>query len=90
MMQRLRKTSGPAKAAISTKRKPSAARVADAASAAAPSPALALQQRLASGWNEATEADDGRRWAPRSTLMLAAGVSLLAWGALAWVAFSAL
>ena len=35
-------------------------------------------------------ADDDRRWSPRSTMLLAGGVSLAAWGALAWGVLSVL
>jgi hypothetical protein len=86
MMQPLRKPSAPAREVIFKTQKTSAARVADTASGMTPSPALALQDHLATNWNAAATVDEERRWAPRSTLLLAAGVSLVIWGAIAGAA----
>ena len=53
-----------------------------------PSPARVLQQRLIDDLNGEPD-DDGRRWAPRTTLLVASGLSLALWGAIA-VAIAAL
>jgi hypothetical protein len=45
------------------------------------SPVLPGVRRESSGFE-----DDGRRWAPRSGLLIAGGVSLVVWGALAFIA----
>jgi len=49
------------------------------------SPARVLQQRLVDHLNaEGVDLeDDGRRWAPRTTLLFCGGVSLALWGAIA-------
>ncbi len=49
------------------------------------SPARVLQQRLMDHLNaEGVDIDDdGRRWAPRTTLLFCGGVSLALWGAIA-------
>ena len=49
------------------------------------SPARVLQQRLVDHLNaEGVDIDDdGRRWAPRTTLLFCGGISLALWGAIA-------
>jgi hypothetical protein len=48
-----------------------------------PSPARALQQRLLEDLAAEAGDDDGRRWAPRTTLLFCGGISLALWGAIA-------
>ena len=61
----------------------SAARLAGPSDPAAPSPARLLQLKLDAGDLRQPVGDDGVRWAPRATLLLGGGVSLLLWGAIA-------
>jgi hypothetical protein len=58
------------------------ARIANEKDTGLESPARSLQQLLADDLN--ARVDDGRRWAPRSTLLLAGSVSLAIWGAVAF------
>jgi hypothetical protein len=59
--------------------------LAGGAHAEIPSPARVLQQRLIDHLDaEGVDLDDdGRRWAPRTTLLFCGGVSLALWGAIA-------
>jgi hypothetical protein len=59
--------------------------LADGSQAAAPSPALALQQRLLEELAAEAADDDGVRWSPRTTMLFAGAVSLGLWGLLAGV-----
>jgi hypothetical protein len=59
------------------------ARIANDKDTGLESPARSLQQLLADDLS-ARAAVDGRRWAPRSTLLLAGSVSLAIWGAVAF------
>jgi len=60
--------------------------LADGSHSDIPSPARALQQRLLDDLTaEGVDLDDdGRRWAPRTTLLFCGGVSLALWGAVAF------
>ena len=59
--------------------------LADGATAEISSPALALQQRLLDQLNAEAEADadDGRRWSPRATMLFCGAASLGVWGVIA-------
>jgi hypothetical protein len=57
--------------------------LADGSHADIPSPARVLQQRLLDDLNTEAGEDDGRRWAPRTTLLVASGASLALWGVIA-------
>jgi hypothetical protein len=60
-------------------------RLSDPAEISASSSLHSLRQPAADDMQTRPD-DDGRRWAPRSTLLLSGGVSLLIWGAIACVA----
>ena len=57
--------------------------LADGSHSDIPSPARALQQRLLDEMNAEALDDDGRRWAPRTTLLVCSAASLALWGAIA-------
>ena len=81
-MQPARKPSAePENFAVDPREIPAPAPVADGAPH--PSPARSLQQLLRDRWSADPLPDDGRRWAPRSTLMFSGAVALLFWGAVA-------
>jgi hypothetical protein len=89
MMQPLRKPRAPAHEAIFDRRPSSAARLAVADDSARASPVFPLQRRLDAYWNHPA-VDDGARWAPAATVLLAAGVSAAVWAVIAGLALGLL
>lgn len=49
----------------------------------AASPALGLQNRLGDAFAVQPDADDDRRWSPRTTILLSGGIAFTLWLALA-------